>query len=265
MSRKKNLWLGAGIGLGIVTILSASSAEAHFVLRSPDASLAQSELGDPQKEPPCGGNGVPTGTVTAYRQGQTITVTIDETIFHPGHYRIALATNSLSELPAEPLVTPDDSSACGSVPIQDPPIFPILADGVFKHTVPFTGPQSAQITLPANVTCETCTLQVLEFMSAHGAPCFYHHCATISIAASNPNDPDASVPTPKEDAHASPEADSGATSPATPNGNRRSTSDSDNSGCTIAHEHPTNAGRDATFSILVAAFAIARRRRATPR
>jgi hypothetical protein len=37
--------------------------------------------------------------------------------------------------------------------------------------------------LPTDVTCTRCTLQVLEFMTAHGAPCFYHHCADISIAA----------------------------------------------------------------------------------
>jgi hypothetical protein len=36
------------------------------------------------------------------------------------------------------------------------------------------------------VTCDHCTLQVIEFMSQHGAPCFYHHCADISIKAGKP-------------------------------------------------------------------------------
>src|SRR5262249_1447752 len=35
--------------------------------------------------------------------------------------------------------------------------------------------------LPADVTCTQCTLQVLEYMSHHPAPCFYHHCADIAI------------------------------------------------------------------------------------
>jgi hypothetical protein len=31
------------------------------------------------------------------------------------------------------------------------------------------------------VTCERCTLQVLEFMSNHPLPCFYYHCADVAI------------------------------------------------------------------------------------
>jgi uncharacterized protein (TIGR03382 family) len=34
-------------------------------------------------------------------------------------------------------------------------------------------------------------LQVVEFMSSHGAPCFYHHCANIKITT---NGADAGVP-----------------------------------------------------------------------
>jgi hypothetical protein len=44
-----------------------------------------------------------------------------------------------------------------------------------------------QVTLPPNVTCDHCTLQVIQFMSDHGlnnpGGCFYHHCADISIKA----------------------------------------------------------------------------------
>jgi hypothetical protein len=41
----------------------------------------------------CGdeGGGTATDSVTAFQSGQTITVTINGLIFHPGHYRIALA------------------------------------------------------------------------------------------------------------------------------------------------------------------------------
>jgi uncharacterized protein (TIGR03382 family) len=156
--------------------------------------MSQDAFGLPQKLGPCGdeGGGTPTGTVTAFQSGQTITVTIDEKIFHPGHYRIALAVNSRSELPAEPVVTAG-ATPCGSVPIQNPPTFPVLADGVFAHTAPFNGPQSVQITLPSNVTCTKCTLQVIEFMSDHGlnnpGGCFYHHCADLSISATGGNPP----------------------------------------------------------------------------
>ena len=145
--------------------------------------MSQDSLGLPEKLGPCGeeGGGTATGKVTAFHPGQTISVTINEVIPHPGHYRVALAVNNRSELPAEPMVTPSAGDPCGSATIQSPPTFPILADNVLPHTQPFDAPRTFAVTLPANVTCTKCTLQVLEFMSHHGAPCFYHHCADISI------------------------------------------------------------------------------------
>ncbi len=176
--------LGAGL-------LGTTTARAHFILTSPPAVSEQNFLGDPQKAPPCGDNGdaVATGIVTEYQAGDVVTITIDETIFHPGHYRIALAVNDISELPAEPLVTPNNTD-CGTVPIQDPPVFPVLADGVFVHDQPFDQPQSIDITLPADLNCNNCTLQVIQFMSDHGlnnpGGCFYHHCASLSVQGGTP-------------------------------------------------------------------------------
>jgi MYXO-CTERM domain-containing protein len=168
--------------------LAPSVAQAHFILEEPASWREQGPLGDPQKLGPCGddGTGEATGTVTAFKAGETITVKVNEMVFHPGHYRVALAVNDRSELPAEPVVTPG-STPCGSVPIESSPAFPVLADGVLQHTQPFDEPQSFQVTLPADVTCEKCTLQVIEFMSNHPlnnpGGCFYHHCADISIHA----------------------------------------------------------------------------------
>jgi hypothetical protein len=170
--------LAASLALG--TLVGAADASAHFYLQQPPALSEQDAYGDPQKVPPCGGGGVPTGIVTPFQAGSTITITIDETVFHPGHYRVALAVNSMSELPDAPPVTPGNTD-CGSVPILDPPMYPVLADGMLEHTSPFGGPQSFEVTLPESVLCDGCTLQILEFMSDHAAPCFYHHCATISI------------------------------------------------------------------------------------
>jgi uncharacterized protein (TIGR03382 family) len=176
----------AGAVLAAACTLPSSPADAHFILSDPPSWNSQDSLGSPQKLGPCGdeSGGTPTGTVTAFQQGQTITVTINETIFHPGHYRIALAVHDRSELPPEPTVTPD-STPCGTAPIMNPPVFPVLADGVFVHTSPLSGPQSVDITLPADVTCDKCTLQVIEFMSNHPlnnpGGCFYHHCADFSV------------------------------------------------------------------------------------
>lgn len=161
-------------------------AQAHFILQSPPAVASQDDFGGPQKAPPCGGEnggGTPSGIVTPYHPGDTVTITIDEVIPHPGHYRIALAPDR-SQLPPEPIVTAG-TTACGSAPIDPAPVYPVLADGVFKHTTSFSEPQTVQVTLPTNVTCEHCTLQVLEFMSNHPlnnpGGCYYHHCADISI------------------------------------------------------------------------------------
>ena len=168
-------------------VLTPGESRAHFELQSPPSWMSQDSLGSPQKLGPCGdeGGGTPTGIVTAYQSGQTVTVTINELIFHPGHYRIALSVNDRSELPAEPAVDAGANTPCGTAAIENPPVFPVLADDVFDHTAPFSGPQSIQITLPSNVTCTHCTLQIIEFMSNHPlnnpGGCFYHHCADISL------------------------------------------------------------------------------------
>lgn len=196
-------WTSRSVGVAVaaLTIFTAARANAHFVLKQPAASLVQSSVGDPQKTGPCGGAGTPTGVVTAYKPGDTVTIQIDETIYHPGHYRVALAVNDPSELPAEPPVTPG-TSECGSTVIQSPATFPILADGQLLHSQSFSGPQTFQVTLPKDVTCKKCTLQVLEFMSSHDAPCFYHHCANIAITTDGDagvppgTGPDASTPAP---------------------------------------------------------------------
>ena len=179
----------AAVAAAGAIVLAPARAEAHYVLKEPASWDEQTAQGDPQKTAPCGQAdvafaAVPTNVVTPFQAGQTITVTVDEVTFHPGHYRVVLSTAGQGGLPADP--TPTLPGTCMELPIQDPPVFPVLADGVLPHTDPFTGPQSFQVTLPSDVTCASCTLQVLEFMQADvggSSNCFYHHCADISIAA----------------------------------------------------------------------------------
>jgi hypothetical protein len=199
--------------LGVFGLLAPRSAGAHYVLEAPASyDVIDPESGLPEKQGPCGNEDPQTltNTVTAFQEGQSITITINEVVFHPGHYRVALAMtpdHMQASFPDDPVPTPGstnsgsmvcpdnlDMSACGSVPVEAPPVFPVLADNLFEHCMPFadpvTGnpqPQSTTIKLPAGVTCNKCTLQVLEFMSDHGpnvpGGCFYHHCADISIQA----------------------------------------------------------------------------------
>lgn len=168
----------------LALVLAVTSAHAHFILRAPDSWMSQGGLGGPQKVGPCGeeGGGTATGKVTAFRPGETISITIDEVIMHPGHYRVALAVNDRSELPPPPEVTASNDDPCATAEIQDPPVFPVLADYLLPHTQAFSGPQTFTVTLPSDVTCTKCTLQVVEYMSSHPQPCFYYHCADISIS-----------------------------------------------------------------------------------
>ena len=177
-----------GLALAAVFVIARSS-DAHFELVAPESWMSQDPSGSPQKLGPCGDEpgGTPTGAVTAYQVGDTITVTIDEKIFHPGHYRIALGLNGPGDLPAEPGVDAGGGYPCGTAEIENPPVFPVLADDVFDHMQPFTSPQTTTVRLPPNVSCDHCTLQVIEFMSDHGlnnpGGCFYHHCADITVGA----------------------------------------------------------------------------------
>ena len=170
-------------------LLLPATAHAHFVLQAPRSRTEQDGQGDPQKSAPCGQDdpqrlAVPTNVVTAFQPGETITVSLDEVTYHPGHYRVVLSPSGPAGLPADPETTPPRT--CEALAIQDPPVYPVLADGMLRHTEPLGGPQSFEVVLPDDVACERCTLQVLEFMSAEvggNGACFYHHCADISIAA----------------------------------------------------------------------------------
>ena len=238
--------------------LIPSLAEAHFTLVAPECSRSQDALGSPQKLAPCGdeSGGTETGKITTYKGGETIDIVIDEKIYHPGHYRIALAVNDRSELPAEPIVTAG-STPCGSAPIDPNPAFPVLADGLLKHTAPFSGPQTVKVTLPTNVTCTRCTLQVLEFMSNHvlnnPGGCYYHHCANIAIQGAGSDG--GSVPDASTGKDAGPTTDGGAADDALESG-----------GCSMSSATASGSAAATVLgvpSLLVVMAAFARRRRRT--
>lgn len=178
--------------LATAVLLASSPALAHFALVSPPAAFQQDAYGSPQKSAPCGqadpgDPAVPTNQVTQLMTGQMVEIEIDETIFHPGHYRVSLAEN-MNMLPADPPVTPG-ATDCGSTAIEPNPTMPLLADGLLVHTSRFATNQTMQVQLPAGYRCTNCVLQVTEFMSAHDAPCYYHHCAIVTISDDPMNPP----------------------------------------------------------------------------
>src|SRR6201985_71726 len=94
------------IVLAAALALIPLSADAHFKLLAPASWVEENQLGDPQKAAPCGGTnadfGKPTYAVTDVKGGGLVHVKVQETVYHPGHYRIALAVNSPTELPIDP-------------------------------------------------------------------------------------------------------------------------------------------------------------------
>ncbi len=175
---------------------------AHFKLLEPASWQLESDRGDPQKLAPCGNdpmNTKPTGIVGKAVGGSKLHLKMQETIFHPGHYRVALAVNSRDELPPDP-VTQERSTERGPVSvwavIQSPPQIPVIADGLFQH---YTRPAAPAPGTPAtplvwetdvqlpNLTCAKCTLQIIQFMAEHGynqpGGYSYHHCADLQITA----------------------------------------------------------------------------------
>jgi hypothetical protein len=179
----------------------SGAADAHFVLISPAASTLQNRLGDPQKIAPCGGvsanpgrgtpanPGIPSGAVTSVKGGTSIPLLVNESIYHPGHYRVALA-RTMAQLPPDPMVTTAQTERgvrSQSAAIQNPPEAPVLLDGLFPHTERPTQIFEAEIPIP-NITCPNCVLQVIEFMADHPGIAVdgghnYHHCAILNITA----------------------------------------------------------------------------------
>jgi uncharacterized protein (TIGR03382 family) len=162
-------------------MFAAQHAQAHIKLTKPASWIQEDATGDPQKSGPCGpaaGQGTETNEITTYTEGQEITVEWTETVNHEGHFRIALAKDR-SEL-KDPKIT----GACQSAEISNPPQYPILADGLFAVKSD-DGKRmfSQKVKLPAGMTCDKCTLQVLQFMTPHPAPCLYYHCANLKIVA----------------------------------------------------------------------------------
>jgi MYXO-CTERM domain-containing protein len=176
-------------GLLVWAALS-SSAQAHIKLLKPDAWLNEDDLGAPQKGGPCGPGAaddvqpIPHSMkVTEVKAGDTLMVEFEETIHHPGWFRIALAPDP-SEF--EEVMFPNTTDCnydMSKVPTE--PHGNVLVDGLGMDTN-ITGPNRTfmeMVKLP-DTPCEKCTLQVIQVMAdaLHAPPgCVYYHCAELKI------------------------------------------------------------------------------------
>jgi hypothetical protein len=184
------------LALAALATIAHTTTYAHFKLIEPASWLIEDQRGDPQKAGPCGGSntdwGKPSYVVGKAVGGQKLHIKVQETIYHPGHYRVALAVNSPTELPLDPKTTTRESERgpwSVSADIQNPAQPPVIADGLFVHSTRPTGPMDpfeTDVELP-NINCRKCTLQVVQFMADHGfnnpGGYSYHHCAELQITA----------------------------------------------------------------------------------
>jgi hypothetical protein len=195
------LGLVSAVVLAVVPVIT----QAHFKLVEPASWIVEDDRGDPQKGFPCGGSntdyGKPSYAVTQAIGGSKLHLKVQETIYHPGHYRVSLAVNSPAELPVDPKATtevgPNGQPRSLSGEIMNPVQVPVLADGLFPHSAKLDAPLETDISLP-NISCKRCTLQVIQFMEQHGPNnpglYTYHHCATIQITADPKKPIDAAWP-----------------------------------------------------------------------
>lgn len=141
-------------------LLLSGTASAHVTLTSPPPRTLANKAG------PCGATGSKRGTnVTTFAPGATITVEWDETVDHPGHYRIAF-DNDGDDVFVNPN-KPDDNFAFT--------LMDAIPDKVGGH-------YTQQVTLPT-APCASCTLQLMQIMTTQ-VPynSFYYQCADIAIA-----------------------------------------------------------------------------------
>src|SRR2546427_569510 len=113
----RSLVIATAVALG-----GPGRAQAHFKLDAPASWANQDSLGTPCRgarggNPEPGAPAVATNAVRGLMPGSTVTITLTETVFPPGHYRVALAADQTS-LPADPTAHPDLNSACGTADIR---------------------------------------------------------------------------------------------------------------------------------------------------
>lgn len=184
-------------------LMMPATASSHFNLMEPAPTLNQDARGNPQKKFPCGGTtadaGTASGAVTTITGGQKLHIKIKETVYHPGHYRIALARNPAG-LPVDPETVSRETEKgpfSVSAKIDPAPKPPVLADGLFVHNERPTGDLfwETDVRVP-NIDCEKCTLQVIQWMGEHSFGAdggySYHHCVDMKITV------DPKVPVDKE-------------------------------------------------------------------
>jgi hypothetical protein len=201
------------LALSAAALCVAHPASAHISLEQGGTHL--SRYGEASlKEGPCGVAGGARGTnVYTYEPGQTITVSLVETIKHPSYYRIAFDADGDDGFKEPASIKPIDPARkcpdgpgdhCGASDFYNTPAVLPMMDNLDPHLASAALPlYTWQVTLP-NVECTNCTLQIIQVMQDDlfhgpydptpgvGVEDIYHQCIDLVLKrGAVPSGPDA--------------------------------------------------------------------------
>lgn len=165
-------------------------ALAHIGLVSPESRYGRDVL----KAGPCGKAGGQRTTDRVYlvKSGATITVTWDEYINHPAHYRVSFDDNGDDDFHEPTYNGPTGTIDPGGFTADEYPT--TLVDLIPDKQ---GGTYTQQVTLP-DIACDNCTLQVIQVM--YDKPPYdcdtnpscndvYHQCVDLVLSADGPDTP----------------------------------------------------------------------------
>jgi MYXO-CTERM domain-containing protein len=195
----------------LFTIAVPSVASAHIQLVKPNARI-NNGLGGEQKNENCGSPGWVRAQhpdrVTYFKPGETIRVMWQETILHPGWYRIALHPNGENFHVPPPSNGPGDDGNPSNFPTLNMTGMTDAATGtmILADRIPDAASGTTNmmdVKLP-DMECANCTLQLTQFMLSSGLTAYnidsiYFNCADIVISNNpppTPGTPDAGPVTP---------------------------------------------------------------------
>ncbi|MBM4254206.1 MAG: lytic polysaccharide monooxygenase [Deltaproteobacteria bacterium] len=164
--------------LPLVTALTAisfaSPALGHARIK-PNSSLNPRTTSSGEKTGPCGATTPTTDPTkrTTLAPGQKLVVMWEETINHPGSYRIAFSKDGINGF--------DNNVLLNNIPdTKDTPV---------NYSDPTTYHQfSATVTVPQDI-CETCSIQLIQVMTDQGGKPYFS-CADIRISNTPPKSGD---------------------------------------------------------------------------
>lgn len=188
----------------LFTLAVPSVASAHIHMIMPKSRTDQ-PTGD-QKERHCGlatySRAAHPDRITYYKPGEKIKVMWNETVAHPGWYRISLQPNGEVFAYPPPGNAPNNDGVPSNFPTVNQTGMTDATTGsmVLLDRIPDGQPGTtlmAEVTLP-NIECNNCTLQFNQFMTDRttydnvNGGAVYFNCADIVIS----NNPPPVTPTP---------------------------------------------------------------------